>query len=255
MKQTKIMMGMTINVEIVDPAVKLSDFERVFAYFKEVDNRFSTYKDNSEISKINQALIAEKACPARDYSPDMAEVFKLSEQTKKETAGYFDIVNREGKFDPSGLVKGWAIYKAAEILWRSGLNNFYLDAGGDIQTSGKDSLGQIWTVGIRNPFKQEEIVKVLTLDNKGVATSGTYLRGQHVYNPHRKEEALNDIISFTVVGPNVYEADRFATAVFAMGREGISFVENLAGFEGYMIDAKGIATFTSGFSQYVKKDA
>jgi thiamine biosynthesis lipoprotein len=55
----------------------------------------------------------------------------------------------------------------------------------------------------------------------------------------------------TVVGPNIYDADRFATAAFAMGRAGIYFIEQLAYFEGYMIDDHGIATFTSGFSQYL----
>ncbi len=55
----------------------------------------------------------------------------------------------------------------------------------------------------------------------------------------------------TVIGPDVYEADRFATAAFAMGRMGVAFVEGLDGFEGYMIDAQGIATYTSGFERYV----
>jgi hypothetical protein len=36
-----------------------------------------------------------------------------------------------------------------------------------------------------------------------------------------------------------------------MGRMGVAFVEGLDGFEGYMIDAQGIATYTSGFERYV----
>ena len=54
----------------------------------------------------------------------------------------------------------------------------------------------------------------------------------------------------TVIGPNVYEADRFATPAFAMGKKGIDFVENLPGLEGYMVDKDGIATMTSGFEKY-----
>jgi len=49
----------------------------------------------------------------------------------------------------------------------------------------------------------------------------------------------------------VFEADRFATAAFAMGRKGIQFIEELPGFEGYMIDAQARATYTSGFERYV----
>ena len=52
-----------------------------------------------------------------------------------------------------------------------------------------------------------------------------------------------------MIGPNIYEADRFATAAFAMGRDGILFIEELQGFEGYMIDRNGMATLTSGFAE------
>jgi len=86
---------------------------------------------------------------------------------------------------------------------------------------------------------------------RGVATSGTYIRGQHIYNPYRPEEKIEDIVSITVVGPDIYEADRFATAAFAMGRGGIMFIEELKDFEGYAVDAAGIATMTSGFSALI----
>ncbi len=63
---------------------------------------------------------------------------------------------------------------------------------------------------------------------------------------------VEGVVSLTVVGPNIYEADRFATAAFAMGEAGIMFIEKLPGFEGYMVNDNGIATFTSGFEKYVK---
>ena len=59
-------------------------------------------------------------------------------------------------------------------------------------------------------------------------------------------------MSLTVIGPDIYEADRFATAAFAMGMEGIEFIERLSGFEGYIITNEGIATMTSGFEQFTK---
>ena len=65
---------------------------------------------------------------------------------------------------------------------------------------------------------------------------------------------VTDVVSLSVIGPNIYEADRFATAAFAMGQEGIRFIERLEGFEGYMIDRHGQATFTSGFTRYVYND-
>lgn len=242
-------MGMPIAINIADASASQKDIDSVFDYFHYVDEKFSTYKDSSEISRINRKEID----PAH-YSSDMQEVFRLSEETKKQTNGYFDIKTPQGNYDPSGLVKGWAIYKAAQILSGQGFKNFYVDAGGDLEIRGLNSHGQPWTVGIRNPFNPRENVKILSLTNSAVATSGTYLRGKHIYNPHSQTPA-DEIVSLSVIGPNIYEADRFATAAFAMGKEGVYFIEQLEGFEGYSIDTQGLATMTTNFNKYVQKNS
>lgn len=238
-------MGMPITVEVVDGSATEDALEAVFAYFEYVDRKFSTYKEDSEISLINQHAVRPD-----QFSEDMRTIFALAEETRQETNGYFDIA-RKGVYDPSGIVKGWAIDNAAKMLERAKFEDYYVEAGGDIQAVGRNSQGQKWRVGIRNPFNLNEIVKVLAVSNRGVATSGTYVRGQHIYNPKRDGDLITDIVSLTVIGPNIYEADRFATAAFAMGRDGILFVESLEGLEGYMIDREGQATFTRGFSEYV----
>lgn len=243
-------MGMPVEVEIVGYKADEKIFDAVFGYFTEVDERFSTYKKDSEISKINSGEIAPEG-----WSSDMKKIFTLCEETKKDTGGYFDIVSRSGKFDPSGIVKGWAIWNAAEILKNFGFENFFVNAGGDIEARGKNSRGEYWSAGIRNPFDLDKTVKTVVLKNQGIATSGTYLRGQHIYNPFKKDEPIIEILSLTVVGENVYEADRFATPAFAMGREGINFIEKIDGLEGYMIDKDGVATMTSGFEKYVRNGA
>lgn len=246
-KETRSIMGMPITVDVADTSATTGTLAQVFAYFTSVDERFSTYKKTSEISRINRGELKESA-----YSGDMKEVFALSEKTKKETAGYFDIRNPQGVLDPSGLVKGWAIFNAAQLLKSHGFKDFYIDAGGDVQAEGRNENGTPWRIGIRDPFNTEDvgIVKIVYLTDCGIATSGNYFRGQHIYNPHEGAEPINDIVSLSVIGPNVYEADRFATAAFAMGRDGISFIERLPGFEGYAIDREGIATMTSGFERY-----
>lgn len=243
MKQTKIIMGMPITIEIVHNNAE-DQFSNTFDYFRKVDNRFSTYKPKSEISQINAGLTRNK------WSEEMKQVLKLCEETKKLTNGYFNI-EHHGKLDPSGLVKGWAINNAAHLLFKSGAKDFYIDAGGDIQVYGTNADKQPWTIGIRNPFDVQEIIKVVRLTNKGVATSGTYIRGQHIYDPHESEREINLVKSLTVIGPNIYEADRYATAAFAMGTAGITFIESVPDLEGYMVDAEAIATYTSGFEGYV----
>ncbi len=240
---------MPVTVEIVDGSADLTTYKKIFDYFRWVDREFSPFKTLSEVSKINRGVIE-----AREYSAEVNEILDLAEETKRLTKGYFNVWHK-GKFDPSGIVKGWAIKKAAEILLKEKYQDFYVEAGGDIQTKGckiQDTRykNRKWKVGIRSPFKFTEIVKVVGLSGEGIATSGTYLRGQHVYDPFTNMP-IEDIVSLSVIGPNVYEADRFATAAFAMGKKGINFIEEMPELEGYMINNKGIATMTSGFGQYV----
>lgn len=243
MKQTQLIMGMPITVEVIDDASE-DDLAAVFAYFTEIDNRYSTYKTDSEISRINRGL------PSERWSAEMKRVLKLCEETKRQTNGYFDIAHG-GKLDPSGLVKGWSIHNAAGILRKRGFNNFYIEAGGDIQTSGLNAERRPWRTGIRSPFNIDEIVKTVELSGEAIATSGTYIRGEHIYNPHDAYKPAVAIASLSVIGPNIYDADRFATTAFAMGEQGIRFIESLPDMEGYMIDTKGLATMTSGFERHV----
>ncbi len=241
MRATRILMGMPITVDVVGLADG-SLLDSVFGYFESVDRRFSTYKLDSEISAINRASVAKP-----DYSEEMREVLALAEATKQETDGFFDIRKADGSLDPSGIVKGWAIRNAAAIVAQTGARDFFIDAGGDIQSSGKNASGEDWSVGIRNPFDETEIIKVVYPRGQGIATSGTYVRGQHIYNPHAQSEPIADLVSLTVIGPDVLEADRFATAAFAMGNDGIVFIEQMPGLEGYAVDSSGYATLTSGF--------
>lgn len=243
MKKTENIMGMPVTVQIVgrdDAAAAIAD---TFEYFRKVDERYSTYRPDSEISRINAGM------PESRWSGEMKRVLDMCEQTRRDTGGFFDIM-RGGKRDPSGLVKGWAINQAARRLRRRGIHDFCVEAGGDFQTGGRNADGAVWRIGIRNPFDRDEIVKVVAVSGEGVATSGTAVRGQHIYDPHRPGARIEGIKSLTVVGPDIYEADRFATAAFAMGGQGIGFIESLAGLEGYMIDNGGTATFTSGFGRY-----
>ena len=248
MKQTRILMGMPITVEIVDALATDELFDSAYNYFEYVDEKFSTYKENSEISKINRGELS-----LEEASYDMQTIFALAEQTRDETEGFFDI-KHTGQYDPSGLVKGWAIFNAAKILFVRGCKNFYVEAGGDVQVYGKNDQGKDWRIGIRNPFNEQEIVKAVAVSNQGMATSGTCVRGQHIYNPHDEKRVLSDVMSITVIGPDIYEADRFATAAFAMGKDGIHFIDRLEGFEGYMIDKDKMGNFTSGFERYVIHD-
>ncbi len=243
-RDTRILMDMPITVEIVDGGFA-GLIDEVFSYFAAVERRFSTFRSDSEISAFNQGRIG-----LEDLSSDMREVLEIAARTKHETRGYFEIRRSDGILDPSGIVKGWAIRNAADLVRSFGVRNFYVDAGGDIQIGGKSADGDDWKVGIRSPFNAQEIIKTVLPKGRGVATSGSYARGLHIYDPHQPGRRIEDIVSLTVIGPDVLEADRFATAAFAMGRAGIYFIEEMPDLEGYMVDANGIATQTRGFGAY-----
>jgi len=245
MRVTEERMGMPVTIDVYGTDAERR-IERVMRYFQAVDDRFSTYKETSEISRSNRGELTPNA-----YSPEMTEIFELAEATKAETNGYFDIEHPDGSIDPSGLVKGWAIRNASDLLRGAGYGNHYIEIGGDIQVSGQKENGDEWRLGIRNPFNRDEIVKVIRPGSCGVATSGTAIRGAHIYDPHTGEPADPRIASLTVIGPDIYEADRFATAAFAMGPRGIEFIEALDGFEAYLIDEGGMAIYTSGFETYL----
>ncbi len=244
MKKQTVVMGMPATINVVDVGVTEEDINEVFAYFHYMDKKFSTYKEDSEISQINRGELKPW-----DYSSEMQTVLKLCEETKSETDGYFDI-NNNGVLDPSGIVKGYAIYQGSLILKNKNFANFYVEIAGDVQVFGKNEKRENWKVGIQNPFNLDEIIKVVKLSNKGIATSGTYQRGAHIYNP-KENKAAEEIASLIVIGPNVYEADRFATAAFAMGEKGIDFIEKLKGLEGYMVKKNKQAVLTSGFTDYL----
>jgi thiamine biosynthesis lipoprotein len=245
-EQTWLQMGMPIAVRICDAGAGPEDVAAVAAWLEAVDRRFSPYLAASEVSRFNAGAIGRN-----ELSGDFAEIRRRCEETKAETGGYFDPM-RDGWFDPSGLVKGWAVERACDILAARGLANYFVDAGGDVQVVGRNGDGQPWRVGIRNPFRRDEVVKVLALSDRGVATSGVAARGQHIYNPRRPGPLETDLVSLTVIAPTIYEADRMATAAFAMGRDGLAFVAGRPDLEAYAIAADGMAVYTHGFPAYVR---
>lgn len=245
MRVTEILMGMPITVDIIDcPSDRLID--DVFAYFRTVDRRFSLFRDDSEITAINQGRSRPEASSA-----DMREILAIAERTRRGTGGYFEIHRPDGRVDPSAVVKGWAVRNACRIIAAAGAASYLVDAGGDIQSRGVSGDGNDWQIGIRNPFNDQEIVKAVRPLGYGIATSGTYVRGQHIYDPHRPGRPITDIVSLTVIGADVLVADLYATAAFAMGEKGIYFIEELPNVEAYVIDRNGVAMQTTGFEAFV----
>ena len=243
-------MGTAISVDVRDPWVNPSAVDAAFAHFRDVDTRFSTFKPDSEISRLARRDVTPRAC-----SPDVREVLALCEEARRKTAGYFDIRRHrlDGGLDPSGLVKGWSIEGAARILEAAGARNFCINAGGDVVARGEAEPGRPWRVGIRHPIDADRLAAVVLARDLAVATSGAYERGQHVLDPHTKRPP-EGVLSVTVVGPSITWADTYATALFAMGTDGVRWAaETLPDYPACCITTDRRLLWTEGFAQFLER--
>jgi len=223
-------MGMPIVVEVRDGDVP----DDVFDWFRSVDATFSTYKDDSEISRMRRGELARA-----DASEDVQHVLDRCDELRKETSGFFD-VDAVG-LDPSGFVKGWSVDEAAAILERGGAREYAINAGGDIRTRGR------WRIGIQHPLEPQAVAKIIEANDLAVATSGAYERGEHVRDPHSSHTPAG-ILSVTITGPDLGTADTYATAAFAMGgRRAPNWTARLRGYEAMTILADSRVLLTPGF--------
>ena len=217
--------------------------EEVYDDFVALDEVFSPFRPDSAVSRINRGELLEA-----DAGRLVGQAIALCRLYEQATNGYFSAW-LGGTFDPSGLVKGWAIDRATSILARKGCRNFYVDAGGDVQVRGSREDGSPWRVGIRHPVRHASVARVLEVRDFAVATSGTYEKGDHILDPHTLT-AVSQLLSFTVIGPDILQADVYATAGFAMGAGGLAFIDRLPGYQAYAIDRDLTASWTSGFDQH-----
>lgn len=242
-------MGTAVSIDVRDPTVSRSAIDEVVAWFHHVDDTFSTHKVQSPISALGRGEIT-----LEEAGPEIRGVLERCEDMRAITDGAFDafeVAAPNGtSLDPSGLVKGWSVQMAAEMLERHGAENFCVNAGGDIVLRGQPEVGERWRVGIRHPVLPEALALVIEAEGPlAVATSATYERGAHIVNPgtHRGADL---IASATVVGPDLTVADSFATAVFVMGVDGIEWIEQQHGYDAYVIDRDHQTRWSEGFNRF-----
>ena len=205
---TVLFIDVTSSIEIETAIVNVSK------YVHQVDEIFSTYKESSIISQLRRGEIDIEQCP-----PEVIEVWNLCAFVKELTEGAFDPWAVAGGFDPSGLVKGWAADRCAEILLAAGAEHIQVNAAGDLALRGGFTPEQPWSIGVVNPDNRLEILQTFEINYGAIATSGTYERGAHINDPHTGMIAIG-AKSATVIGPNGAIADALATALMVAGRDG-----------------------------------
>jgi thiamine biosynthesis lipoprotein len=229
-------MGMPISLALrgrhaADDAAR-GAWAEVMAALHDVDRVFSTYRDDSCISRLGRDEISLDDCP-----PEVAEVLTLGELAREQSGGAFD-VRRAGVLDPSGVVKGWAVERAAKPLRALADTDFCLSAGGDMVCRTVDLATPAWRIGVEDPHAPDRVVAVVPVRNGAVATSGTVHRGAHLVDA-RTGRVPEGVASVTVIGPDLTWADLDATAAYALGRDAVAWLGTRSGRTGIVVWSDG----------------
>lgn len=176
--------------------------------------------------------------------------------------------NPQMQLDFSAIAKGYAVDAIGNFLASKSIENYFVEIGGETVCRGKSPRGDLWALGISVPSKDAKVTdveEIVTITNKGLATSGNYRNYHtaengsiyaHTINPKTGFPEKSTLLSATVVAENCMIADAFATAFMVMGKDAaIELAESLPNIEIYLIfgDENGeMNTFyTKGFSEFL----
>jgi thiamine biosynthesis lipoprotein len=158
--------------------------------------------------------LVERTLPGQPNAVSYRDVF-LNPDEKTITLG------RPLILDLGAVAKGLAIDMAARELRH--MKNYSIDAGGDVYVAGRNPDDGLWSVGIRHPRSDDQLIDSLRITNMAVCTSGDYERrtsgedgAHHILDP-RTGASADAVASVTVVAPTAMAADALATAAFVLG--------------------------------------
>lgn len=229
-------MGFPVSLRVDDEGFSGAAVDGLFAWLREVDARFSPFREDSEVCRLDRGELE----PGR-LGPDLTEVLGLCERYRTATGGAFDVRPPGRRLDPCAVVKGWSVQRGAGLLRAAGARRFCLNAGGDVVVAGGP-----WRVGVRHPEHAGRLCTVVRLTDGAVATSARYERGDHIVDGRTGRPATG-LLSVTVVAPTLTEADAVATAAFALGREGAAWAAARPGCEVFAVTADRRVRRTAGF--------
>ena len=206
-------MGTVFSFLLVTPDLHAGVLLPVLAWLHDMDALFSTYRHDSQISRIDVGLMG-----VGDADDEVRHVLAECERYRDLTDGYFDAY-ATGRLDPSGYVKGWAIQTVSDMLVAAGSTDHCVNGGGDVACAGRPSPDRPWRIGVADPHRRDHLVRTVSGDGPvAVATSGLAERGAHIVDPHTSRPAT-ELAAVTVVAADLVTADVFATAAVAMGAD------------------------------------
>ena len=240
----ELVMGTVVTFDLYDENeptdVVLSLLQEAIGVLHEADDVFSTYKDDSPLSRLRRGEMAVEQCPK-----DVGDVLELCEVARTITDGWFDPWSIPGGVDPTGYVKGWAAQRSLDVLRHGAIHGAIVNAAGDTASFGGPHPGERFRIGIVDPASTQRLACVVESPG-AVATSGTYERGCHLIDP-RTRRPTSRAMSATVTGTDLGVADALATALAVGGVQVLSLFEAIDGYEGLVIDMDNNFHTSAGF--------
>tara|TARA_B110000240_G_scaffold196236_1_gene247895 strand:- start:380 stop:1354 length:975 start_codon:yes stop_codon:yes gene_type:complete len=208
-------------------------FESVFLTSKEIYNTTKGQFDPTIGAVVN----------AWDFGPE-GKIESLDSQKIAElmrSVGMDKVTLNDGvitkplatRLDFNAIAKGYGVDVISEFLESQGIQNYLVEIGGEIRSFGQNSVKKSkWVVGVQHPDIEgnQAYVNTLVLENESMATSGTYRkfkidadgnRYTHIINTTTGYPSRTNILSVSVIAAKCMTADAYATALQAMGVEGI----------------------------------
>jgi FAD:protein FMN transferase len=241
-------MGMPVSLALrgrhAEDAAARAAWAQAMAVLHEVDRVFSTHRADSYVTRLSRGDLGLADCP-----PEVAEVLALGALAEQESGGAF-AVRRPGPdggdvLDPTGVVKGWAVERAAAALAALPETDFCLSAGGDLCCRTLDPAATPWRIGVEDPRDPRRVLAVVPVTTGAVATSGTAHRGQHLVDA-RSGRAPEGVASVTVIADSLTWADIDATAAYALGQGAAAWLGTRPGRTGFVVWADGSTTTVTG---------
>lgn len=253
---------------------------KVSSGFAEVINRsiyWSKLTSNAfDISVFPMILLWRKGKNDREYEdvwepPSDFDVFmEMSKvgSNKIKLNGKNLVKSIKGQMlDVNAIAKGWGVDQVYKYLISKDLSRFMVEIGGEVRVIGTNKKGNKWKIGIDRPISTnqpgDDILAVISLDNKAMATSGNYRsffeyddkQYSHIVDPRNGYALQSSISSVSVVGPTCIDADALATALNVMSLDtGKSLIDSLDGFEAYWVIKQSDGRFRTESSKNMPID-
>jgi thiamine biosynthesis lipoprotein len=236
MRSTLKTMGTVASIEL--PAGWPNELVVITAIFDDIEQRFSLYRPDSELSRIaNGELTLSNA------SAPLIASYSRALEWRNSTGGSFSPHRPDGVIDLNGIVKAEAIDRAGGHLESVGCPSWSVNVGGDILVS---PTGDAQLVGITDPTNSSALLCSITLGNSrlALATSGSAQRGDHIWRGGSTEPT--QFVQVSVAADDIVTADVLATAIVAGGQDTLDDLTSRWDVDVIVVDRAGALRATPG---------